>query len=117
MNLAGLWILPAGAEESLNAHGAFLEVISDALGSVGVILAGLIMLATGWYYADPICVLIGMFILPRTWKLLTQAVNVLLEGTPAHINVAAVEQAILMVNGVAGFTTFMCGPSRRGSRR
>ena len=54
------------------------------------------MLATGWYYADPLfSVLIGLFILPRTWKFLTQAVNVLLEGTPAHINVAAVEQAML----------------------
>ena len=82
-------------------QGAFLEVISDALGSVGVIIAGVIMLTTGWYYADPLfSVLIGLFILPRTWKLLTQAVNVLLEGTPSHINLAAVEQEILKVQGV-----------------
>lgn len=101
VNLAGMWILRSGAKESLNVQGAFLEVVSDALGSVGVIIAGLIMLATGWYYADPIfSVAIGLFILPRTWKLLTQAVNVLLEGTPAHINVATVEAAMLKVDGV-----------------
>ena len=95
-------MLKEGAKESLNVQGAFLEVVSDALGSVGVIIAGAIMLATGWYYADPIfSMFIGLFILPRTWKLLTQAVNVLLEGTPAHINLAAVEQQMLMVNGVA----------------
>jgi cobalt-zinc-cadmium efflux system protein len=101
VNLVGIWILRHGANESLNIQGAFLEVVSDALGSVGVIIAALIMLATGWYYADPIfSVLIGLFILPRTWKLVTQAANVLLESTPAHINVAAVEKAMLKVTGV-----------------
>ncbi len=101
VNLGGLWILRKGSKESLNLQGAFLEVMSDALGSVGVIIAGLIMFATGWYYADPIFgVLIGLFILPRTWKLLTQAVNVLLEGTPAHINLAAVERVMLQVKEV-----------------
>jgi cobalt-zinc-cadmium efflux system protein len=103
VNLAGMWILRSGAKESLNVQGAFLEVVSDALGSVGVIIAGIIMLATGWYYADPIfSVLIGVFILPRTWRLLKQAVNVLLEGTPAHINLASLEKAMLEVRGVAG---------------
>jgi len=101
INLIGLIVLHHGAKESLNVRGAFLEVISDALGSIGVIVAGVIMLKTGWYYADPIfSVLIGLFILPRTGKLLTQAVNVLLEGTPAHINVAAVERGMLEVDGV-----------------
>lgn len=101
INLVGFWILREGAKNSLNVQGAFLEVVSDALGSIGVIIAGIIMYFTGWYYADPIfSVLIGLFILPRTWKLLTQAVNVLLEGTPAHINIAAVEQAMLKVKGI-----------------
>jgi len=82
-------------------RGAFLEVIGDTLGSLGVIIAGLIMLTTGWYYADPIfSVLIGLFILPRTWRLMSQAVNVLLEGTPAHINLKAVEEAMCAVSGV-----------------
>jgi cobalt-zinc-cadmium efflux system protein len=101
VNLASLRVLHKGSKESLNLQGAFLEVMSDALGSVGVIVAGLIMLATGWYYADPIFgVLIGLFILPRTWALLKQAVNVLLEGTPAHIDLVAVEEALLQVKGV-----------------
>ncbi len=102
VNLVGIWVLRRGSQESLNVQGAFLEVVSDALGSVGVILASLIMLTTGWYYADPLfSVLIGLFILPRTWRLLTQAVNVLLEGVPAHIDVAAVKEAMLQVDGVA----------------
>jgi cobalt-zinc-cadmium efflux system protein len=71
--------LRKGAKESLNVKGAFLEVVSDALGSLGVIIAAVIMWKTGWYYADPIFgVLIGLFILPRTWKFLAQAVNILL---------------------------------------
>lgn len=101
INLVGIWNLHHGAKESLNIHGAYLEVVSDALGSVGVIVAAVIMLVSGWYYADPIfSVLIGLFILPRTWSLLTQAANVLLEATPAHINVATVEEAMLKVDGV-----------------
>lgn len=102
VNLFGIWNLRRGAKESLNVQGAFLEVVSDTLGSLGVIVAAVIMLATGWYYADPLfSVLIGFFILPRTWGLMTQAVNVLLEGTPAHINLKAVEEAMRSVPGVA----------------
>ncbi|GMR09843.1 MAG: cation diffusion facilitator family transporter [Anaerolineae bacterium] len=101
VNLVGIWLLRRGAEESLNVRGAFLEVISDTLGSLGVIIASLIMLTTGWFYADPIfSVLIGVFILPRTWVLMKQAVNVLLEATPAHINLKAVEEAMGAVPGV-----------------
>lgn len=102
VNLIGIWLLRRKARESLNMQGAFLEVVSDLTSSVGVLLAGAIMWATGWYYADPIfSVVIGLFILPRTWKLMTQAVNVLLEATPAHINLAEVKQAMLEVEGVA----------------
>lgn len=102
VNLIGMWMLRAAAKESLNMQGAFLEVVSDLLGSVGVIAAGVIMWATGWWYADPIfSVVIGLFILPRTWNLMRQAVDVLLEATPAHISLAAVEQAMLGVEGVA----------------
>ena len=101
VNLVGIYNLRRGSKESLNVQGAFLEVVSDMLGSIGVIVAGLIMYFTGWYYADPIfSVLIGLFILPRTWGLMMQAVNVLLEGTPAHINLKAVEEAMMSVPGV-----------------
>ncbi len=102
VNLVGIYNLRRGSKESLNVQGAFLEVVSDTLGSLGVIAAGLIMYFTGWYYADPIfSVLIGLFILPRTWGLMMQAVNVLLEGTPAHINLKAVDEAMRSVSGVA----------------
>lgn len=101
VNLVGIYNLRRGSKESLNVQGAFLEVVSDTLGSVGVIAAGLIMYFTGWYYADPIfSVVIGLFILPRTWSLMMQAVNILLEGTPAHINLKAVEEAMLSVSNV-----------------
>jgi cobalt-zinc-cadmium efflux system protein len=102
VNLIGIWLLRRAAKDSLNMQGAFLEVVSDLLSSIGVLIAGGIMWATGWYYADPIfSVVIGLFILPRTWKLLTQAVNILLEATPASINLAEVERAMLEVEGVA----------------
>ena len=102
VNLIGVWLLRASSKESLNMQGAFLEVVSDLLGSLGVIAAGAIMWATNWWYADPIfSVVIGLFIRPRTWKLMTQAVNVLLEATPADINLAEVQKAMLAVEGVA----------------
>ncbi len=102
VNLVGIYNLRRGSKESLNVQGAFLEVVSDTLGSLGVIAAGLIMYFTGWYYADPIfSVLIGLFILPRTWGLMMQTINVLLEGTPAHINLKAVEEAMRSVPNVA----------------
>ncbi|MCU0705204.1 MAG: cation diffusion facilitator family transporter [Fimbriiglobus sp.] len=102
VNLIGVRLLHRASGESLNMRGAYLEVVSDLLGSVGVIVAAGVMWATGWWYADPIFgVLIGLFIVPRTWHLLREAVNVLLEGTPAHVNVAEVEQAVRGVEGVA----------------
>ena len=101
VNLVGIWLLRRASKDSLNMQGAFLEVVSDLLSSVGVLIAGAIMWATGWYYADPIfSVVIGLFILPRTWKLMVQAVNILLEATPAHINLVEVEKAMLQVKGV-----------------
>lgn len=102
VNLIGIYNLRRGSKESLNLQGAFLEVVSDTLGSLGVIVASLIIYFTGWYYADPIfSVLIGLFILPRTWGLMIQAVNVLLEGAPAHVSLKAVEDAIRSIPGVA----------------
>ncbi|MGH9929540.1 MAG: cation diffusion facilitator family transporter [Pyrinomonadaceae bacterium] len=95
VNLAGIYLLRAASKESLNMKGAYFEVLSDMLTSIGVIVAGVIMLTTGWYYADPIISAgIGLFILPRTWMLLRDAVGVLLEGTPADVNVASLREAI-----------------------
>ena len=102
VNIAGIYLLRAASKESLNMKGAYFEVLSDMLTSVGVIVASVIMLTTGWYYADPlISAGIGLFILPRTWMLLRDAVGVLLEGTPADVNLAALRDAIKNVAGVA----------------
>ncbi len=93
VNLVSMKILTAGAKESINIKGAFLEVISDMLSSVGVIIAGIVILITGWLYIDPIIsVLIGLFILPRTFKLLKESVDILLEGTPKDIEYEKIEQ-------------------------
>ena len=102
VNLFGIYLLHSASEESLNMRAAYFEVFYDMLASVGVIVAGIIMLTTGWYYADPlISAGIGLFILPRTWLLLRDAVGVLLEGTPSDVNLAALRETIQNVDGVA----------------
>jgi cobalt-zinc-cadmium efflux system protein len=101
VNLASARWLRTGARSSLNVRAAYLEVLSDALSSVAVIAAGAVILATGWTPIDPLLsALIGLAIVPRTWRLLTQAVNVLLEGTPAHIRLDEIEDAMRDVEGV-----------------
>lgn len=102
INIAGVFILRSGSKESLNMKGAYFEVLSDMLTSVGVIVAGVIMLTTGWYYADPlISAGIGLFIFPRTWALLKDAVAVLLEGTPSDVNITSVREKLAKIEGVA----------------
>jgi cobalt-zinc-cadmium efflux system protein len=102
VNIAGMLLLRESSSQSLNMKGAYFEVLSDMLTSIGVIIAAIIMLTTGWYYADPlISAGIGLFILPRTWVLLREAVGVLLEGTPSDVN-PAVREAISNVAGVDG---------------
>ena len=102
INIVGVMILRAGSKESLNMKGAYFEVLSDMLTSIGVIIAGVIMLTTGWYYADPlISAGIGLFILPRTWILLRDAVGVLLEGTPSDVNIVKVRESLSTIEGVA----------------
>jgi cobalt-zinc-cadmium efflux system protein len=101
INFVGMLILHSGAKDSLNLRGAYFELLSDMLASVGVIIAAAIMWATGWYYADPlISTGIGLFILPRTFSLLRDAVGVLLEGTPADVNLAELRQALSALPGV-----------------
>ena len=95
VNIIGIYLLRSASEESLNMKGAYFEVLSDMLTSIGVIVAAVIMLTTGWYYADPlISAGIGLFILPRTWILLRDVVGVLLEGTPSDVNLTALREAI-----------------------
>ena len=101
VNVLGVFILRKGSSASLNVKGAYFEVLSDLLTSVGVIVAAIIILTTGWTYADPlISAGIGLFILPRTWLLLREAVGVLLEGTPSDVNMTALRAALCSIPGV-----------------
>ncbi|MEE6128030.1 cation diffusion facilitator family transporter [Chryseobacterium arthrosphaerae] len=101
VNIAGMMILRKDSEGSLNMKGAYFEVLSDMLTSVGVMIAGVIMLTTGWYYADPlISAAIGLLIFPRTWRLLKEAVNVLLEGTPKDVDIHGLRKSLQEIPGV-----------------
>lgn len=101
INLVGLWILNGGKSESLNVRGAWLHVLTDALGSVGAILAGALVWAFGWNWADPVAsVVIGILVLYSSWGLLKETVGVLMEGAPGHIDVDKVHDAIRSVQGV-----------------
>lgn len=91
VNVVSFRLLSAGAEKSLNVRGAYLEVLSDMLGSVGVIVAAIVIATTGWPYADAIvAAAIGLFILPRTYQLMKQAVRIIMEVAPPGINIAEV---------------------------
>ena len=101
VNLISAQILHGRHEVDLNIRGAWLHVIGDALGSIAAIAAGALMSLYGWYGADPLfSVIIALLIVWSSWTLIREATNVLLEGTPAHINLAAVEDAILETDGV-----------------
>ena len=101
INLISMKILKSGSEESINIKGAFLEVVAGMLSSIAVIIAGIIILSTGWLLIDPIIsALIGLFILPRTFGLLKESVDILLEGVPKDVNYDAVEKYISKNPGV-----------------
>lgn len=101
VNVIGMMILRKDSEGSLNMKGAYFEVLSDMLTSVGVMIAGIIMLTTGWYYADPlISAAIGLLIFPRTWRLLKEAINVLLEGTPNDVDIHQLRKSLEEIPGV-----------------
>ena len=101
VNLISMKLLAGGSSESLNVKGAYFEVLSDMLGSLGVIIAAVIVMATGWRLADPIVGAgIGLFIVPRTWILLKQAVHILMEGTPPEVDIALLERSLLALPGV-----------------
>ena len=102
VNLLCASALHRSHSSNLNVRGALLHVIGDALGSVGAILAGILMLTNGWYVADPlISFLVGLLILYNSWRLVKDSVDILLEGTPAHIDLETVHSALNSVGGVA----------------
>lgn len=102
INLICAWILHGRDEVDLNIRGAWMHVMGDALGSVAAILAGVCIWVFGWYAADAVfSVLISLLIIWGSVRLIRESTNVLLEGTPSHINLAAVEDAILATAGVS----------------
>lgn len=101
VNLVAWRLLQHGAQESLNVKGAYFEVIADLAGSIGVIIAALITIVTGWPYADPIfAALIGLFILPRAWTLGSQAIRILTQSAPLGLDLDALHADLLGLNGV-----------------
>ncbi len=96
VNLISMRLLKAGSGTSLNVKGAYLEVWADMLGSVGVIIGAIVIKLTGWTLADPIvAVLIGLWVLPRTWTLLREAGNVLMQGVPDGVDLDAIRLSML----------------------
>ena len=103
VNLVSLAVLHRGRTTSLNVRGAYLEVLADALGSVAVLVAALVIAATGWTPADTVAsLLIGCLVLPRAWHLLRDALDVLLEAAPPGVDMEEVRSHILGVPGVLG---------------
>jgi cobalt-zinc-cadmium efflux system protein len=101
VNLAALWILHGGREESLNVRGAWLHVATDTLGSVQAIAAGALISGFGWNWADPLAsVLIGLLVVVSSWGLLKDSVGVLMEGVPAHLQLDEVAEVMAAVPGI-----------------
>jgi cobalt-zinc-cadmium efflux system protein len=100
-NLVAFALLRSGSSESLNVEGAYLEVLADLVGSVGVIVAALVIAATDWAWVDPaVGVAIGAFILPRTWRLGAQAVRILVQAAPPGLDLAGLEAELRGLDGV-----------------
>lgn len=103
VNVASLAVLHAGHGESMNTRGAYLEVLGDAVGSLAVIVAGVVIATTGWTAADVVASLaVGCLVLPRAWALLREAVDVLLEAAPRGVDLIQVRAHVLSVDGVLG---------------
>jgi cobalt-zinc-cadmium efflux system protein len=101
VNVIGLWLLRAGSRESMNVEGAFMEVMADFLGSIGVIVAAVITMTTGWLYADPLFgAALGLFILPRAVRLGLKALRVLVQAAPPELDLSALEAELVAIDGV-----------------
>ena len=101
INVIAFLLLRAGAKESLNIRGAYLEVVSDTLGSFGVIVAAIVWGITGWTWVDPVIgAVIGVFILPRAWRLGREALLVLVQAAPARLDIPALQRELATISGV-----------------
>jgi cobalt-zinc-cadmium efflux system protein len=102
VNGAGLWFLRGGREGNLNVRGAWLHVLTDALGSVQAIFAGVLIWAFAWNWVDPLAsVLIGLLVIYSSWSLIAQSVGVLMEGAPGNVKVDDVRAALLELPDVS----------------
>jgi cobalt-zinc-cadmium efflux system protein len=100
-NVVAFLLLREGAGESLNLRGAYLEVVADMIGSVGVLVSGLVTLLFGWRYADPVLgVAIGLFVLPRTWTLAKRSLRILFQHAPERVDVDELTRALAELPGV-----------------
>ena len=100
-NLVTAGLLYRTQQENLNIRGAFLHVIGDTLGSVGAITAGIAMVFWQWYLADPVVsIIVAVLVLYSSWQLMRESVDVLLEGTPAHLNIQSILADLGSVSGV-----------------
>jgi cobalt-zinc-cadmium efflux system protein len=101
-NVVSFLLLRKGSTESLNIRGAYLEVLADLIGSVGVLLSGAITLLFGWRYADPLIgVAIGLFVLPRTWTLARRSLRILFQHAPERLDIPDMTTALCGLAGVA----------------
>ncbi|MHA6805480.1 cation diffusion facilitator family transporter [Salinifilum ghardaiensis] len=101
-NLVVFALLRRGSAESINVRGAYLEVLADTIGSVGVLLGGVLTWAFGWYLVDPIvAVAVGAFILPRTWRLARQALRILVQQAPDRLDVTRIRAELAALPAVA----------------
>ena len=101
VNIISFRLLTSGAKESLNVKGAYLEVLSDLLGSVGVIIGAIVITVTGFRYVDAIvAAAIGLFILPRTWQLMRQALRIIMEVAPPGVDIDAATRDLAAIPGV-----------------
>ncbi|MCC6176074.1 MAG: cation transporter [Chloroflexi bacterium] len=101
VNVVGFWLLRRGSRESINVEGAFMEVLADLVGSIGVIVAALVMMTTGWRYADPLFgAALGVFILPRAARLGLKALRVLVQAAPPELDLDALQAELVKLDGV-----------------
>ncbi len=101
VNLISFKLLTSGAKESLNVKGAYLEVLSDVLGSIGVVVGAIVITVTGFRYVDAIvAAAIGLFILPRTWQLMRQALRIIMEVAPPGVDIDAAIRELCAIPGV-----------------
>jgi cobalt-zinc-cadmium efflux system protein len=103
VNLFSYFLLHSPAQENLSIKGAHLEVLADAIGSVGVIMAAVVLETTGWRYIDPIVGIgIGLWILPRTYRLVSQAFRILVQAAPPEIDAGLLQKELSSIEGVCG---------------